>query len=103
LFRALDRLDDALAECLKISGVKPETLATEDGIAFLMRLASDVHENWQDCPVKRCRRARCCQGPDMICQLHGFPQLDAPVAEIARANARIRQVVERQLLRFGVW
>lgn len=101
--RMLERMDDALADCLKLSDVAPETLASEEGIAFMMRLASDVHENWQDCPVKRCRRARNCQGPDMICQLHGLPRLDAPLEEIAHANARMRQVVERQLERFGVW
>lgn len=100
--RALDRIDDALADYLKISGAAPETLASEDGIAFTMRLMSDLSENWQDCPVKRCRRARCCQGPDMVCQLDGFPRLNAPPAEIARANARMRRVAVWHLEGFGL-
>ena len=100
--RALDRIDDALADYLKISGAAPETLASEDGIAFTMRLMSDVSENWQDCPVKRCRRARCCQGPDMVCQLEGFPRLGAPPAEIALANARMWRVAVWHLEGFGL-
>lgn len=101
--RALDKIDDALAEYLKVSGATPEMLMSEEGIACVMRLVSDLFENWQDCPVKRCRRARCCQGPDMICHVDG-PRLNAPPAEIARANARMRRIAEYHVAQLdGVW
>ena len=67
-----------------------------------MRALSDAYENWRDCPVKRCRRARCCQGPDMVCQLKE-PRLNAPPEVLARINAGMRKIVERDLERFGVW
>ena len=52
-------------------------LLSEEGIAALMRALSDQYRNWRGCPVKRCRRARRCQGPDMICQLRA-PSRTAP-------------------------
>ncbi len=58
--------------------------------------------DWRLCPVRRCRRARGCQGPDMICQLREGPRFHAPQAEIAHANARMRRVVEGWLERFGI-
>jgi hypothetical protein len=39
----------------------------------------------------------------MMCQLREEPRrLNAPLEEIARANARMRQFVERRLERFGI-
>jgi hypothetical protein len=103
LSRTLKKIDDALAEFVKVSGASPETLVSEEGIACVMRLVSDLFESWQDCPVKLCRRARCCQGPDMICQLDRS-RLNAPPAEIARANARMRRIAERHLAQLdAVW
>jgi hypothetical protein len=90
---------DALPE---FSDAQRDYLLSDAGIEHIMRTLSDGYENWRDCPVKRCRRARCCQGPDMVCQLP-VPRLNAPPDEIARVNARMRQIVMRRLERFGVW
>ncbi|MGL5164704.1 MAG: hypothetical protein ACRC9K_02310 [Afipia sp.] len=94
--------DDTQDELPEISDTTREYLLSEAGIEHFMRALSDAYENWRDCPVKRCRRARCCQGPDMVCQLKE-PRLNAPPENIARVNARMRQVVERQLEKMGIW
>ncbi len=86
----------------EISDATREYLLSEAGIEYFMRALSDAYENWRDCPVKRCRRARRCQGPDMVCQLKE-PRLNAPPAEIARVNARMRQVAELRLEKMGIW
>lgn len=75
---------------------------SDAGIEHLMRRRSDASGGWRRCPVRRCRRARRCQGPDMICQLSGGPRFHAPQAEIAQANARMRRAVEGWLERFGI-
>lgn len=95
----IDDTQDALPE---ISDTTREYVLSDAGIEQLMRALSDAYENWRDCPVKRCRRARCCQGPDMVCQLRE-PRLNAPSGDIARVNALMRQVVERQLEKMGIW
>ncbi|MFZ5680748.1 MAG: hypothetical protein EKK35_06335 [Bradyrhizobiaceae bacterium] len=77
-------------------------LLSDAGIENMMRKLSDACENWLDCPVKRCRRARRCQGPDMVCQLKE-PSRTAPREELARVNARMRQIVLQRLERIGVW
>lgn len=96
------KADDAQDALPEISDATREYLLSDAGIEHFMRALSDAYENWRDCPVKRCRRARCCQGPDMVCQLKEL-RLDAPPEEIARVNARMRQLAERDLERFGVW
>ena len=68
----------------------------------LMRDLSDAFGDWRACPAPRCRRARCCQGPDMICQLGGGPCLNASREDLATANRRARAIVEGWLDRFGV-
>jgi len=95
-------IDDAQDAFLEISEKTREYLLSDAGIEHFMRALSDAYENWRDCPVKRCRRARCCQGPDMVCQLKE-PRLNAPPEALARINAGMRQLVERDLERFGVW
>ena len=77
-------------------------LLSDAGIENMMRKLSDACENWLDCPVKRCRRARRCQGPDMVCQLKE-PSRTAPREELARVNARMREIVLQRLERIGVW
>lgn len=97
-----EEIDDAQDELPEISDTTREYVLSDAGIEHLMRTLSDAYENWRDCPVKRCRRARCCQGPDMVCQLKE-PRLNAPSEDIARVNALMRQVVERQLEKMGIW
>lgn len=75
---------------------------SEEGIVDLMRALSDRYENFRSCPVKRCLRARRCQGPDMICQLKE-PSRTAPRADVETANARMRQIVMQRLERQGIW
>jgi hypothetical protein len=75
---------------------------SDDGIIDVMRALSDRYRNFRRCPVKRCRRARRCQGPDMICQLRE-PSRTAPRADVADINARMRQIALRRLERLGVW
>lgn len=75
---------------------------SDEGIAEVMRALSDRYENFRSCPVKRCRRARRCQGPDMICQL-SEPSRSAPRGEVELVNARMRQIVLQRLEQFGVW
>lgn len=94
--------DEAQDEFTEISDATRDYVLSDAGIERLMRRLSDAYENWRDCPVKRCRRARCCQGPDMVCQLTE-PRLNAPLADLADVNARMRQVVERQLEKMGIW
>lgn len=77
-------------------------LLSDAGIENMMRKLSDTYENWLDCPVKRCRRARRCQGPDMVCQLKELSRA-APREELDRVNARMRQIVLQRLERIGVW
>lgn len=77
-------------------------LLSEEGIAALMRALSDQYRNWRGCPVKRCRRARRCQGPDMICQLRA-PSRTAPRADIEAIHARMRAIVLDRLEQNGVW
>lgn len=48
------------------------------------------------------RRARRCQGPDMVCQLKELSRA-APREELDRVNARMRQIVLQRLERIGVW
>ena len=88
--------------CPDFSEETRDYLLSDAGIENLMRKLSDSYLNWQDCPVKRCRRARRCQGPDMICQLKE-PSRTAPRAEVEAVNARMRQVVLLRLERIGVW
>ncbi|MES2752632.1 MAG: hypothetical protein V4661_14785 [Pseudomonadota bacterium] len=95
-------INDMQDEIPDISDTTREYLLSDAGIAHFMRLLSDANENWRDCPVKRCRRARGCQGPDMICQLRE-PRLNAPRDDVARINAGMRQRVLRDLERFGIW
>jgi hypothetical protein len=95
----IDDADDSLPE---FSEEERAYLLSDAGIALMMRTISDEFGNWHRCPVKRCRRARRCQGPDMVCQLKA-PSRRAPLEEIARANARMRQVVERRLEQLGIW
>ena len=85
-----------------ISEATREYLLYDTGVESMMRKLSDSYENWLDCPVKRCRRARRCQGPDMVCQLNES-RLNAPREELARVNDRMRQIVLRRLERIGVW
>jgi hypothetical protein len=94
--------DDTQDEIPEMSDATRAYLLSDAGIEHFMRALSDAYENWRDCPVKRCRRARCCQGPDMVCQLKE-PRLNAPPEEIARVNAAVRKIAERDLERFGVW
>lgn len=101
--RARTRIDNALEDFVNASGATPETLASDEGIACVMRLVSDLFGDWRVCPVKQCRRARGCQGPDMICQLGGVSRFGASPEEIAHANARMKQLAERYLERLGVW
>lgn len=86
----------------EISDQTREYLLSGAGIESMMRKLSDAYENWRDCPVKRCRRARRCLGPDMVCQLKDA-RLNAPREELARVNARMRQIVLLRLERIGVW
>jgi hypothetical protein len=95
------QIDDMQDELPEISDTTREYLLSDAGIEHFMRALSDACENWRDCPVKRCRRARGCQGPDMICQLRE-PRLNAPPEEIARVNMRMRQLAERRLERIGI-
>lgn len=85
-----------------LTGEERDYWLSEEGIAEMMRALSDQCENWRRCPVKRCRRARCCQGPDMICQLKE-PSRTAPREDIAAIHARMRQIVLRRLERQGIW
>lgn len=101
--RARTRIDNAVEDFVSASGATPETLVSDEGMACVMRLISDLFGDWRVCPVKQCRRARGCQGPDMICQLGGVSRLNASPEEIARANARMTQLAGRHLERFGVW
>lgn len=101
--RTMTMIDDALEEVVKASGATPELLLSDEGMACVMRLVSDLFGGWHGCPVKRCRRARCCQGPDMICQLGGVSRSGASPEQIARVNARMKQIAERHLERRGVW
>ncbi len=96
------KTDDTQDEVIEISDETRDYLLSDAGLARIMRGLSDSYENWRDCPVKRCRRARRCQGPDMVCQLKE-PQLIAPPEEIADVNARMRQIALRRLERLGVW
>lgn len=96
------KLDQWQDEWPEITPEVRDYLLSDEGIAHVMRRLSDALDNWRDCPVKRCRRARCCQGPDMVCQL-AEPRLNAPPEEIADVNARMRLGVARRLERFGVW
>lgn len=75
---------------------------SEDGIVEVMRALSDGYGNWRGCPVKRCRRARRCQGPDMVCQLKE-PSRTAPRDLLDDVNARMRRIVEQRLDRFGIY
>ena len=75
---------------------------SEEGIIDVMRALSDECGNFRRCPVKRCRRARRCQGPDMICQLKE-PSRTAPRGDVAAVNARMRQIVLRRLEQLGIW
>ncbi len=87
------------------SGISEETrdyLLSDAGIESIMRKLSDSYLNWQDCPVKRCLRARRCQGPDMICQLE-VPSRTPRPEDVAAINARMRQIVRQQLERCGIW
>ena len=77
-------------------------LWSEEGIADVMRMLSDRYQNFRRCPVKRCRRARRCQGPDMICQL-AEPSRTPSRADVETANARMRQIVLQRLERLGIW
>lgn len=86
----------------EISEETRDYLLSDAGIESMMRKLSDSYLNWQDCPVKRCRRARRCQGPDMICQLKE-PSRTAPRADVESVNARMREVVLLRLERIGVW
>lgn len=99
MIKKMKDIDDALAEA---PGDLREFLLTGDGVEQLMREVSDAFQNWRGCPAKSCRRARSCQGPDMMCQLREPRRLNAPPEEIAHANARMRQLVERRLERFGI-
>lgn len=94
--------DDAQDELIEMSDETRDYLLSDAGVERIMRGLSDSYENWRDCPVKRCRRARRCQGPDMVCQLKE-PRLNAPPEEIARVNGRMRQIALRRLERLGVW
>ena len=85
-----------------ISEATREYLLSDTGVESMMRTLSDSYENWLDCPVKRCRRARRCQGPDMVCQLKE-PSRTAPPEELARVNARMREIGLQRLERIGVW
>ncbi len=96
------KTDDAPDAFPEFSDEERDYLLSDAGIEHMMRKLSDAYENWLDCPVKRCRRARRCQGPDMVCQLKE-PQLNAPPEEIADVNARMRQIALRRLERLGVW
>lgn len=97
--KTMQQSDDALPE---FSDEERDYLLSDAGIEHQMRKLSDFYQNWRDCPVKRCRRARRCQGPDMVCQLKE-PRRNAPLEEIARVNARMRQIVVQRLERLGVW
>lgn len=97
-----DAIDDAQDALPEFSEAEREYLLSDAGIAHMMRTLSDEFGNWHRCPVKRCRRARRCQGPDMVCQLEA-PRLCAPPEEIARINARMRQVVAQRLEQWGVY
>lgn len=100
--RLLIKLDTWKKEWPEITPEVRDYLLSDDGIEHIMRQLSDAFENWRGCPVKTCCRARRCQGPDMVCQL-GEPRRDAPAEELARANARLREIAVRRLERFGVW
>ncbi len=91
--------EDALPE---MSDATRDYLLSDAGIEHYMRALSDAYGDSRRCPVKRCPRARRCQGPDMICELKP-PRLDAPTADIARVNELMRQLAVRDLERFGVW
>lgn len=101
--RTMQMIDDALEEFVKETGATPELLLSDEGMACVMRLVANLFEDWRGCPVKQCRRARCCQGPDMICQLHGMSRAEASPEEIADVNARMKQIAEWYLERRGVW
>jgi len=94
-------IDEKQGECREISDTTRAYFLSDEGLEHFMRMLSDGHENWRDCAVKRCRRARRCQGPDMVCQLDE-PRLNAPPEEIARVNMRMRQLAERRLERIGI-
>ncbi len=96
------KLDDWKKEWPEITPEVRDYLLSDDGIGNIMRQLSDAFGSWRWCPAKPCRRARCCQGPDMLCQL-GEPRFYAPVEEIARVNTRLREIAVRRLERFGVW
>ena len=81
---------------------EPDYWLSEDGIAEVMRALSDYYGNFHHCPVKRCLRARRCQGPDMICQLKA-PSRSAPPADVAAIHARMRRIVLHQLECHGIW
>lgn len=98
----LQKLEQVRGELNGMTEEAREFFLSDAGIEYLMRGLSDAFGDWRDCPVKRCRRARCCQGPDMVCQLKE-PRLNAPPEDIARVNARMRQVAERQLEKMGIW
>lgn len=101
--RTITMIDDALEQVVKASGATPELLLSDEGMACVMRLVSDLFGNWHGCPVKRCRRARRCKGPDMICQRGGVSRAEASPEEIADVNARMKQIAEWYLERRGVW
>lgn len=94
--------DDAQEAFPEFSDETRAYLLSDAGIENMMRKLSDACENRLDCPVKRCRRARRCQGPDMVCQLKE-PSRTAPPEELARVNARMREIVLQRLERIGVW
>lgn len=96
------KFGDAQEAFPEISDETRAYLLSDAGVESMMRKLSDSYENWLDCPVKRCRRARRCQGPDMVCQLKDA-RLNAPREELARVNDRMRQIVLRRLERIGVW
>lgn len=101
--RTMHMIDAALEELVRESGATPELLLSDGGKACVMRLVSNLFGDWRGCPVKQCRRARCCQGPDMICQLGGVSRAGASPEEIARVNARMKQIAGWYLERRGVW
>ncbi len=94
--------DDGGRAPLHFSEEERDYLLSEDGIAEMMRALSDACGNFRRCPVKRCLRARRCQGPDMICQLEA-PSRTAPRGDVAAIHARMRQIVLQRLERHGIW
>ena len=87
----------------EISATARDYLLSDAGMECLMRRRSDASGGWRRCPVKRCRRARRCQGPDMICELAGGARFHATAAEIAQANARAREKIARWLEERGIY